>query len=179
MRVPGRVHISWADENTLKIETDAGEQTRLFHFIGASLTGKRSARRTWQGYSVANWERPVRGSGTPWLRPGRDAGRHSRRIARSESPRIARRVSSQKRAALQREYRGQGILRPAQRTQRRHWFTVTTIVDDPTYLTSRSSPAPISRRSPMAPDGAPPLRAQCHLKFGDEMLIPQPGMPGE
>ena len=30
MRVPGRVHISWADENTLKVETDAGTQTRLF-----------------------------------------------------------------------------------------------------------------------------------------------------
>jgi hypothetical protein len=34
MRVPGRVHISWADENTLKVETDAGTQTRLFHFTG-------------------------------------------------------------------------------------------------------------------------------------------------
>src|SRR5271170_7905200 len=33
MRVPGRVHISWADENTLKVETDAGTQTRLFHFL--------------------------------------------------------------------------------------------------------------------------------------------------
>src|ERR1700689_2815000 len=34
MRVPGRVHISWADENTLKLETDAGTQTRLLHFAG-------------------------------------------------------------------------------------------------------------------------------------------------
>ena len=32
MRVPGRVHISWENESTLKIETDAGMQTRLFHF---------------------------------------------------------------------------------------------------------------------------------------------------
>ena len=40
MRVPGRVHISWADENTLKVETDAGTQTRLFHFTGkASAAG--------------------------------------------------------------------------------------------------------------------------------------------
>src|SRR6059036_1307298 len=29
MRVPGRLHISWQDDNTLKIETDAGQQTRL------------------------------------------------------------------------------------------------------------------------------------------------------
>ena len=32
MRVPTRLHITWADENTLKIETDAGAQTRLLHF---------------------------------------------------------------------------------------------------------------------------------------------------
>ncbi len=32
MRVPGRVHITWADDNTLKVDTDAGTQTRTFHF---------------------------------------------------------------------------------------------------------------------------------------------------
>src|SRR5216110_3868320 len=32
MRVPGRLRISWQDDNTLKVETDAGVQTRLFHF---------------------------------------------------------------------------------------------------------------------------------------------------
>ena len=34
MRVPGRLRISWTDESTLKIETDAGTQTRTFHFGG-------------------------------------------------------------------------------------------------------------------------------------------------
>src|SRR5215813_4842796 len=32
LRVPGRLHITWADDNTLKIDMDAGTQTRLFHF---------------------------------------------------------------------------------------------------------------------------------------------------
>jgi hypothetical protein len=32
MRAPGRVHITWQDDNTLKLETDEGTQTRLFHF---------------------------------------------------------------------------------------------------------------------------------------------------
>ena len=32
MRVPGRLHITWDNDATLKIETEAGEQTRLFHF---------------------------------------------------------------------------------------------------------------------------------------------------
>src|SRR5215471_12764409 len=35
MRVPGRVHITWQDDNTLKLETDAGTQTRLFRFPSA------------------------------------------------------------------------------------------------------------------------------------------------
>src|SRR5262245_38211961 len=29
MRVPGRLHITWQDDNTLKVDTDAGMQTRL------------------------------------------------------------------------------------------------------------------------------------------------------
>ncbi len=32
MREPGRLRISWADADTLRIETDAGEQSRLLHF---------------------------------------------------------------------------------------------------------------------------------------------------
>src|ERR1700752_1907666 len=49
MRVPGRVRITWQDESTLKVETDAGQQTRLFHFG----PWKRAAgAATWQGESV-------------------------------------------------------------------------------------------------------------------------------
>jgi hypothetical protein len=53
MRVPGRVHITWPDENTLKVETDAGTQTRLFHFGGTVPQATPPSR---QGYSVARWE---------------------------------------------------------------------------------------------------------------------------
>ena len=51
MRVPGRVRISWQDEKTLKVETDAGMQTRVLNF-GAPPTTSEGA--SWQGYSVAN-----------------------------------------------------------------------------------------------------------------------------
>jgi hypothetical protein len=54
MRVPTRLHITWQDENTLKVETDAGIQTRLFHF-GPAIP-LQDASRTWQGYSSASWE---------------------------------------------------------------------------------------------------------------------------
>lgn len=60
MREPGRLRISWQDDNTLKIETDAGTQTRLLRFgPPANLTTDASAP-SWQGVSAARWEPPPR-----------------------------------------------------------------------------------------------------------------------
>jgi hypothetical protein len=59
LRVPGRLHITWADDNTLGLDFDAGMQKRLFHFAVART---KPAGRTWQGESVARWEVP-RGRG--------------------------------------------------------------------------------------------------------------------
>lgn len=56
MRMPGRMRISWQDDRTLKIEFDAGTQTRLLHFSGAPPA---SAERTWQGHSTASWVIPA------------------------------------------------------------------------------------------------------------------------
>ena len=53
MRVPGRFHISWQDDNTLRVEADTGQQTRLFRFGPAPA----STARTWQGSSMATWDR--------------------------------------------------------------------------------------------------------------------------
>ncbi len=46
MSVPGRLHITWQDADTLRIETDAGTQTRLFHFSprAASALGAAAGR---------------------------------------------------------------------------------------------------------------------------------------
>jgi hypothetical protein len=52
MRVPGRVHITWDNDTTLKVETDAGQQTRLFRFGEGPAAGAPS----WQGNSLATWE---------------------------------------------------------------------------------------------------------------------------
>ena len=51
MRVPGRLHITWQDDQTLKIETDSGQQSRVLHFDAAENPGG-----TWQGYSKGMWE---------------------------------------------------------------------------------------------------------------------------
>jgi hypothetical protein len=53
MRMPTRIRITWQDDDTLKLETDAGTQTRLFAF------GKPAGKEgDWQGVSTASWEYP-------------------------------------------------------------------------------------------------------------------------
>jgi len=54
MRVPGRVYITWENDATLRIDTDAGRQTRLLDF---DKSAKPPSARTWQGHSSAEWER--------------------------------------------------------------------------------------------------------------------------
>lgn len=51
MRVPGRLHITWQDDQTLKLEMDSGTQTRLFWFGTSQAQGG-----DWQGVSRASWE---------------------------------------------------------------------------------------------------------------------------
>jgi hypothetical protein len=100
MRVPGRLHITWQDENTLKIETDAGTQTRLLHFapsgestadvalgLRAAAAPTPTGEQGWQGYSAATWEilnPPARGNpllggaGTAPPAAGADGGARGR-----------------------------------------------------------------------------------------------------
>lgn len=62
LRVPEHLHITWQDDNTLRMDTDAGEQTRLFHFANAKAGGAAEelapakAAHTLQGDSIAEWE---------------------------------------------------------------------------------------------------------------------------
>ena len=60
MRAPTRLHITWQDENTLKVESDYGMQTRLFHYGNWNAPGGAG---TLQGDSVADWETPGTGRG--------------------------------------------------------------------------------------------------------------------
>lgn len=52
MRVPGRLHITWDGDRALKVETDAGTQTRMFQFGPPAASGPE----TLQGQSDASWE---------------------------------------------------------------------------------------------------------------------------
>ena len=76
---PTRLHITWQDDQTLKLETDAGTQTRILKFASAPAAGNATAGvanvaatkpaalgpRSWQGNSVAVWEsrRPAAAGG--------------------------------------------------------------------------------------------------------------------
>jgi hypothetical protein len=60
MRIPTRLHVTWQDDNTLKIEADAGTQTRILHFGPPQAP---SGPPTLQGYSSARWLGPAGGIG--------------------------------------------------------------------------------------------------------------------
>jgi hypothetical protein len=72
MRVPARFHITWQDENTLRVDSDSGMQTRLFHFNSTSQTPPPlpPGERTWQGYSIAQWQKAALKVTTTNLRAG-------------------------------------------------------------------------------------------------------------
>ncbi len=52
LRMPGRLHITWEDDNLLKMESDAGTQTRWLPF-----GTPRGQAGDVQGVSVATWDR--------------------------------------------------------------------------------------------------------------------------
>lgn len=132
LRIPGRLRISWQDDETLKIETDAGTQTRLLKFDVPPTT---SDPPSWQGHSVAHWEQPVTGalkadglgifSGfvgrngralevqTTNLRPG---------YLRKNGPPYSANTTLEEFFDVHVQPNGD------------EWFTVTTIVTDPIYL---------------------------------------------
>jgi hypothetical protein len=131
MRVPGRLHITWQDDRTLKIETDSGTQTRLLHFESKPPL---NSKPSWQGYSIAQWEQPVRGTGTPL--PGLGATRQG---AGGRSLEV---VTNQLRPGYLRKngapYSANAVVSEYFDLSRERngdtWFVVTTIVNDPQYL---------------------------------------------
>jgi len=126
MRNPTRLHITWENDSTLKVETDAGQQTRRFAF-GASVPP--GAARTLQGFSRAEWER----SG------GRGAGR-----AQGPGAGDLKVVTTNLSAGWLRKngvpYSENTVLTeyydrfPTPNGE--EWLVVTTVVTDPMYLTA-------------------------------------------
>ena len=119
MRVPTRVRITWEDEETMRVDTDAGSQTRLFHFSDFQL----ATEPTWQGNSVAEWvmvgggrRQPPTGGSLKVVTTGMERGYvRWNGVPYSED-------------AVVREYFDLHVAFDQE------WFTVTTVLEDPMYF---------------------------------------------
>jgi hypothetical protein len=153
MRIPGRVRFSWQDPNTLKIETDAGMQTRLLHFNG---TGIQPGARSLQGFSVASWETGATtgGGGGGFGSFDAGAGGGMKVVTSQLSPGYLRKngVPYSQNASLT-EYFDRHVDFGSE------WFTVTTIVEDPQYL---NQPFITSTHFKKEPDGTKWSPTACH-----------------
>lgn len=124
MRLPGRLQITWADDNILQIQTDAGTQRRQLRFGAPPPTGER----TWQGHSTAIWQVPEGGRGG-----GRGGARRSGQL---------KAVTTHMRAGLLRKngvpYSENAVLTEyfvrVTAPNGDEWLVVTSVVDDPAYL---------------------------------------------
>ena len=128
MHLPGRLHITWENDTTLKLETDTGQQTRLFRFGG----DQPAAEATWQGSSSATWELPG----------GRGRGRGGAEANPSRPGTSLRVETTHMRPGY---YRRNGVPYGA-KARMTEWFTtvsepdgnhyllVTKILEDPQYM---------------------------------------------
>jgi hypothetical protein len=139
MRAPGRVHITWEDDRTLRIDTEAGRQTRHIHLAADAAP---DAPPSWQGWSTASWDGPpdvidvLRAGGFDNL--ARGSGAAARRLAWTPLKVVttnfragwlrANGVPYSARATITEEFMRYAVPGSGE------WLTVRTVVDDPAYL---------------------------------------------
>ena len=137
MNVPGRLRISWQDDRTLKVETDAGTQTRLLRFGNPALPAGTAP--SWQGHSAADWQ--ISRSNPPLvLRPAERApGEKPPDTPRGGSLRV--RTTNLRPGYLRKNgvpYSAGAVLTEYWEVFTRdggdQWLTITSQVEDPQYL---------------------------------------------
>lgn len=129
MRIPERLHISWANDNTLQMEIDAGMQKRLFHFDGPKWQGGKLQR---QGDSVAAWEKQIqRRAGNPFGGPEPGKGGKLRVVTMHMQPGYLQKngIPYSENAVLTEYYT---VVTAYGNT----YLVLTSVVTDPEYLTS-------------------------------------------
>jgi hypothetical protein len=127
MRMPGRIHITWENDNTLRVDTEAGTQTRILRFGGAPAANPQPG---WQGESAAQWEfaggRAPRGGAAP-------AGGDLKVVTTRMRPGYLQLNGVPYSAnAVVTEY-----FHVAKEPNGDQLMFVTTVVEDPQYLTAR------------------------------------------
>jgi hypothetical protein len=126
MRQPTRLRITWQDDNTMKVEADAGTQTRLLHFGDWKAPG---GAPTLQGDTTAQWETGARGRGANANQPPPMFG-NLKTVTKNLRPGYIRKngVPYSDKTTLTEYW---DLLRQPNGDQ---WLVITTIVDDSTYL---------------------------------------------
>jgi hypothetical protein len=164
MSVPGRLHITWQDDTTLKVDTDAGTQTRLLRFAAPQGQGAASeskgndektptdAPRSWQGVSVAQWLTP-RPNVPLQLRPADRAADTAPVRPTGGSLRV---VTTNLRSGYLRKngvpYSENTVMTEHwdlyKRPNGEEWLTITTQIEDPQYLSNVRLIAPLFKKEP-------------------------------
>jgi hypothetical protein len=146
IRMPSRLRISWDNDNTLKLQFDAGTQTRLLKFtpgippVGYGSSEAPSTLRapsesiapSLQGYSVASWHKQAQSRGLGFGGPPILPNQHGSLTAITTH-------------MLEGYLQSNGVPYSADAVLREHfdlvtlpdnsdWLIVTSIVDDPKYL---------------------------------------------
>ncbi|MSO83138.1 MAG: hypothetical protein EXQ53_07565 [Acidobacteria bacterium] len=150
MRGPTRLHITWLDDATLKVESDYGMQTRLLHF---RTPPPSQGAKTWQGVSTAQWVLAAGGRGRGGVRAG-----------------SLKSVTTQLRPGYLRK---NGVPYSASTAFTEYWdvhteatgdryLVVTNVVDDPVYLQLPFSSALHFKQEPDATKWDP---SPCDARF--------------
>jgi hypothetical protein len=126
MRVPGRIHVTWENDTTLRVDTEAGTQTRLFRF-GTPAPAAPAAQPSWQGRSVAQWQISGGRRGAP------PAGGSLKVVTTGLRPGYLRKNGVPYSAsAVVTEYYNR-----TNEPNGDSWLVVTTVVEDPVNLAAR------------------------------------------
>lgn len=158
MRMPTRLRVSWDGDETLKVETDAGNQSRTLAFAAAASVA--SGARSLQGQSRAEWVRPQAAAGGPGLAGAggdgnRRVGGYLKVTTTNLAPGWLRKngVPYSENASLT-EYFDRFAAPNGD-----EWLMVTAIVEDPAYLTARYVTSSHFKREPLGGHWNPKLCA--------------------
>jgi hypothetical protein len=152
MRMPTRLRIAWQGDEVLTIEADAGRQRRTLRFDADADAGADADAdappRSLQGRSRTKWIKPIRPPGGPGLagaggRPQRGGGYLEVTTTHLLPGWLRRNGVPYSESTVLTEYFDR-----FQAPNGDEWLMVTTIVDDPAYLSMRYITSSHFRREP-------------------------------
>ena len=157
MRQPTRIRIEWEDDDTLRLEFDAGRQIRRLEF-----TPQAPGERALQGYSEAQWFRQTQSRGVFGQRTPPEGGSLVVRTTQLTGGYLRPNGVPFSERTTVKEFFNTFTLPGAAGA----WLILTMVVDDPEYLTTElvvssqfKKEASRGAWNPRPCDIAPPLRA--------------------